>query len=189
MSDMQIEHTEDGECINLHSDKDISSMANNNEDITIVKNRTIKVLEGTHTETIKGDSTIKITDGNLDHDVVAGTAKYHVQGAVTEKYDNKQETTVANEIIIKSGSTIYVQAAKEITLIVGASKLWMDSGGKIELSGINIAINGSESVNIHGKTVTSKADTSHLITGADVTSKASATNTVIGTAAVMLNPT
>ncbi len=25
----------DGECINIHSDKDISVMANNNEDITI----------------------------------------------------------------------------------------------------------------------------------------------------------
>jgi type VI secretion system secreted protein VgrG len=188
MSDMQIEHTEDGECINLHSDKDISVMANNNEDITIVQNRTINVLEGTHTETIKGDTTIHITDGKLDHDVVAGAAKYHVKGAVSEKYDNKQETTVANEIIIKStGSTIYVQAAKEITLIVGASKLWMDSSGKIELSGTNIAITGSEKVGIAGKSIVSEAKNDHTISGMLVVSKGSTTNTVQG-GMVMLNP-
>jgi hypothetical protein len=187
MSDMQIEHTEDGECINLHSDKDISIMANNNEDITIAKNRTIGVF-GTHFESIKLDTTIKITDGNLDHDVVAGTAKYHVQGAVTEKYDDKQETTVANEIIIKStGSTIYVQAAKEITLIVGASKLWMDSSGKIELSGKNIAITGSEKVGIAGESIASEAKNDHTILGKLVVSKGSTTNTVQG-GMVMLNP-
>jgi hypothetical protein len=188
MSDMQIEHTKDGECINLHSDKDISVMANNNEDITIVQNRTINVLEGTHTETIKGDTTIKITDGKLDHNVVAGTAKYHVQGAVSEKYDDKQETTVANEIIIKStGSKIYVEAATEITLIVGASKLWMDKGGKIELSGINIAINGKEKVGIAGEAIASEAGNDHTISGKLVVSKGSTSNTVQG-GMVMLNP-
>jgi len=173
MSDMQIEHTEDGECINLHSDKDISITAKNNEDITIKKNRTIK-----------------ITEGKLDYDVVAGTAKYHVKGEVIEFYEDKQTTEVTKEIAITSDTaSIYIHGCTSIQLHVGDSKLWMASDGRIELSGKNIAINGSESVNIHGGTVTSKADTSHLITGADVTSKASATNKVIGTAAVMLNPT
>ena len=187
MSDMQIEHTKDGECINLHSDKDISVMANNNEDITIVKNRTINVLEGTHTETIKGNTTIKITDGNLDHDVVAGTAKYHVKGAVTETYEDVQNTTVTSDITIVSKAKIHITAADEILLEVGASKLLMKSDGSIELSGKNIAVKGSEKVGIAGASIASEASNDHTISGMLVVSKGSTSNTVQG-GMVMLNP-
>lgn len=187
MSDMQIEHTKDGECINLHSDKDISIMANNNEDITIVQNRTINVLEGTHTETIQGDTTIKITEGKLDHDVVAGTATYHVKGAVTETYEDVQNTTVTKDIIIISKAKIHITAATEIQLEVGKSKLKMTSDGSIELSGVTIAVNGKEKVGIAGKSIASVAGNDHTISGKLVVSNGSTSNTVKG-GMVMLNP-
>src|SRR6266700_5314288 len=95
-----------------------------------VHNNHSSSVDGTHTETVKKDTTIKITEGNLDHDVLAGTAKFHLKGAVAESFDDKQETMVANDIIITSTSTqIHISAATEIKLEVGASKLLMKSDG------------------------------------------------------------
>jgi type VI secretion system secreted protein VgrG len=189
MSDMQIEHTADGECINLHSDKDISVMANNNEDITITQNRTINVLEGTHTESIKGDTKITIVSGTYHHDVAANTADYHVKGAVTEVFDDKQTTTVANEIEITTKTAhIYLTGSTSIHLHVGDSKICMGSDGSIMIQGKHVQIIGSDKVEISGGEVISKADTMHEISGATVKSAATNTNTVSGATAVMLNP-
>jgi len=189
MSDMQIEHTQDGECINLHSDKDISVMANNNEDITIVKDRTINVVEGKHTETIKGDTKITIQSGTFEHDVAANTAKYHVQNALTEIYSDKQETTVKKEIVITSETAhIYLNGCTSIHLHVGDSQICMGSDGNIKISGKHVQITGSDKVEIHGGEVVSKADTMHEISGANVKSAATGTNIVSGATAVMLNP-
>jgi hypothetical protein len=120
--------------------------------------------------------------------VVAGTAKYHVQGAVSEDFDDKQETIVNKDIIIVSESTkIHVTAATEIQLQVGASTLLMKSDGSIKLTGTSIAIAGTAKVAIHGGEVESKADSSHTTAGAIVMSDGSGTNTVKG-GMVMLNP-
>ena len=171
MSDMQIEHTEDGECINLHSDKDISIIAYNNEDITIKKNRTIK-----------------ITEGKLDYDVVAGTAKYHVKGAVTENFDDTQDTYVEKGISITSGTKhIYIHGCTNIQLHVGASQLWMADDGNILLKGKYIKIVGSDKVEIHGGEIVSAAEKTHEISGANVKSEAQSNNVVKG-GMVMLNP-
>lgn len=188
MSDMQIEHTLDGECINLHSDKDISVMANNNEDITIVQNRTINVLEGTHTETIKGDTKITIQSGKYEHDVAANTSKHHVKGSVTEIYEDTQTTDVKNAIAITSDtSSIYIHGCTSIQLHVGASKLWMDSDGNILLEGKNIQIHASAKLELVGDQVVSTGKTNHEINGAAVKSAATGNNVVSG-AMVMLNP-
>jgi type VI secretion system secreted protein VgrG len=166
---------------------DNSISAGHDQAITVENDRTITV-NGTHTETIKKDTAITISEGKYKHDVAAGTADYHVQGALTEKYDTNQKTTVANEIeITSSGSKVHITAATEIQLKVGASTLLMKSDGSIELNGVNLAVNGSASINIHGASVTSKADADHNIEGAIVVSKGSGTNTVSG-GMVMLNP-
>lgn len=179
MGDMQIEHTEDGECINLKSDKDIKISADHDEDITIKNNRTIKVLEGTHTETIKGDTTIKVTDGKLDH---------YVAKAVKETFDDTQDTYVKNGISITSGTAhIYIHGCTNIQLHVGASQLWMAADGNIMLKGKHVQIIGSSKVEIKGGEVVSHADGNHEIKGSKVLSHASMTNTVEGLA-VMLNP-
>ena len=180
MSDMQIEHTQDGECINLHSDRDISVMANNNEDITIVKDRTITIMQG--------NMTVKISQGNLDHDVVAGTSKHHVKGSVTEIYEDTQSTAVTNAIsIVSNTASIFIQGQTSIQLHVGGSMLWMDDKGNIALVGKTVKISGSEKVEITGDQIVSAAQTNHEISGAAVKSEATGNNVVKG-AMVMLNP-
>jgi type VI secretion system secreted protein VgrG len=188
MSDLGIEHTADGEVINMHSDKDINVYAAHDESIEITNDRTIKVVNGTHTETIKGDTTIKITDGKLDHDVASGTSKHHVKGSVTEIYEDTQTTDVKNAIAITSDtSSIYIHGCTSIQLHVGASKLWMDSDGNILLEGKNIQIHASAKLELVGDQVVSTGKTNHEINGAAVKSAATGNNVVSG-AMVMLNP-
>ena len=155
------------------------------------------VVEHDHTETIKNNAQIEISNGTYKHNVKTGTADYHVQSALTEVYDATQATTVKGDLTIKStggaivvsadSQHIYIHAATSIQLQTGASMLWMASDGNIELSGTNVAIKGSAKVYIQGGQVVSAADTNHEISGAAVKSTGSATNTVTG-GVVMLNP-
>jgi type VI secretion system secreted protein VgrG len=149
------------------------------------------------TQTVKNNRTVKITEGNLSEDVVAGTATCHVKGDVTETFDAKQTTTVKNDITIVSTSGpiavaadaqhVYIKGTTNIQLRVGSSMIWMDSGGQISIEGVNVSIKGSANVTIKGGTVHSEADSQHQTKGAIVLSEGSATNTVKG-GMVMLNP-
>jgi len=186
-NEMSMDDTAGEEKITIHGQYDMNTTVEHDHSLTVHNNHS-STVDGTHTETVKKDTTIKITEGNLDHDVVAGTVKFHVKGAVSEDFDDKQETIVSQDIIITSESTkIHVTAATEIQLQVGASTLLMKSDGSIKLTGTNIAIDGSEKVAIHGGQVESKADSSHTTSGAIVMSDGSGSNTVKG-GMVMLNP-
>lgn len=157
------------------------------EKLVVGNNRTLTV-EGTHTETIKKDTKIKITEGRYEHDVAGNSAQYHVEKDLEEDYDGKQTTRVANEIAITSEeASIHITAKTEIQLSVGSSKLLMKSDGSIELSGNNIAIKGQETVQIKGGSITSQADTDNNVKGNNVLSEGVVVNTVKG-GMLLLNP-
>jgi type VI secretion system secreted protein VgrG len=187
-NEMSMNDTAGKEGITIHGQYDMN---------TTVQHDQTNTVNNKFTETIKSDATIKITEGKYNHDVVANTADYHVQGALTEKYDATQTTIVKGNIstssttgavVISSDSQhVFVNAATSIRLQVGPSMIWMDSGGNIEISAVNIAINGSANVTIKGGTVHSEAASEHQTKGAIVLSEGSATNTVKG-GMVMLNP-
>jgi len=121
------------------------------------------------TETIKNDATIKITEGKYSHDVAAGTADYHVKGAVTEKFDSTQKTTVLDKVTIESTSSeVVIKAATKITLETGASKITMEAGGDIKIEGINVTIKGAAAVETAGANNTVKGDAMVTIKGAMV---------------------
>jgi type VI secretion system secreted protein VgrG len=186
-NEMVMDDTKGKEMLRTHAQYDMSTTVEHDDTQTVHNNRTITV-DGTHTETIDKDTTILIKTGNLSHDVKTGTALYHVQGAVQEKFDDSQDTIVKNGIHIASEAAhIYIHTATSIQLHVGESNIWMDSGGQISIKGNNIAIDGKESVTIHGGMVRSVAETTHETEGANVKSEGKATNTVKG-GMVMLNP-
>jgi type VI secretion system secreted protein VgrG len=161
-NEMSMDDTKGKEQITIHAQYDMGTTVEHDDTQTVHNNRTIGV-DGTHTETIKKDTTITVTDG-------------------------KETNTVKQEIVITSQTAhIHGMASTEIQLEVGASKLLMKSDGSIELKGVNITIDGSESVTTHGMSVTSKADVDHNTKGTIVVSEGAATNTVKG-AMVMLNP-
>ena len=178
-NEMSMDDTKGKEKITIHGQYDMG---------TTVQHDQTNTVNNTFTETIKSDATIKITEGKYSHDVEANTADYHVKGALTEKYDTTQDTTVQGDITIKStAGVIYIQAATKIELQTGASKLSMANDGTISLEGVNITVSGAGSVTVKGLMVHSEASAQHQIKGAIVISEGAATNTVKG-GMVMLNP-
>jgi len=155
---------------------------------TTVEHDQTNTVNNDFTETIKQNARIEVTAGTYKHDVKAGTADYHVQGALKEVYDTTQDTTVKNKITIKSTSSeIVIDASTRIELHTGSSKLVMYSNGDISLEGVNVTVKGSSLVTIDGGIVHSQAQSEHQTTGAIVLSNGSSTNTVKG-GMVMLNP-
>ena len=146
----------------FHSQYDHDGLIEHDETRHVKNNRTLTV-DGTHTETIKQKTSIKVTDGDYAHAVVAGSATHSVKGPVTETFDSTQSTTVKANIDITSTSGaiavssnaqhVYVSASTSIQLHVGSSMIWMDSGGQISIKGVNVSIEGSASVTIKGAMV------------------------------------
>jgi type VI secretion system secreted protein VgrG len=145
--------TQNKEMITLHGQKDMTTTIENDDTQTVHNDRTITV-DGKYTQTIQKDTTIKITEGKLDHDVAANTAHYHVKGAVTEDFDATQTTKVKNKITIESleGETL-IQAAKKITLHTGDSKITLEANGKISIEGVNIIVTGRTDIKESAPTV------------------------------------
>jgi type VI secretion system secreted protein VgrG len=185
-NEISFDDSHDSEMMTIHAQKDLTSVVENDESWTVHNNRTTQI-DGTETEVIKGATQITITSGTYEHNVAGNTAKYHVASDILEIYDATQSTKVANNITIQSGGSIQITAATEIQLHVGASTLLMKSDGSIKLTGVNIGIDGSSQVNVHGGQVISAADGAHHTSGGSVVSEASGTNTVQG-GTVLLNP-
>jgi type VI secretion system secreted protein VgrG len=136
--------TKNKELVTIHAQKDMTTTVQHDDTLTIKHDERIDVI-GKHTETIKGDTTIKITKGNLVHDVVTGTALYHVQDNITEKYSADQTTLVSGSLGIgvgggKGGGHALLVAAEDIILHTGASKLTMKKDGTIFLTGVSIKV-------------------------------------------------
>jgi type VI secretion system secreted protein VgrG len=187
-NEMTMDDTAGKEKVTIHAQYDMG---------TTVQHDQTNTVNNDSTETIKNNAKIEITNGTYSHDVKTGTAKYHVQAALTETYDATQTTTVKNNITITStagaiaissdAQHVYINGTTNIQLHVGSSMIWMDAGGQINISGVNVAVNGSASVTIKGGIVHSEAQSEHQTKGAIVLSEGSATNTVKG-GMVMLNP-
>jgi type VI secretion system secreted protein VgrG len=161
-NEMSMDDTAGKEKITIHSQYDMSTTIEHDDAQTVKNNRTITV-DGTHTENIKKDTTINVTEG-------------------------KQSNKVKKQIEITSESSfIHITASTEIKLEVGASTLVMKKDGTIEIKGVNVATDGSASVTTKGLMVHSEAGAQHQTKGAIVLSEGSATNTIKG-GMVMLNP-
>jgi type VI secretion system secreted protein VgrG len=186
---MTMDDTKGKEKVTIHAQYDMDTTVEHDDTQHIVSgNRKIDIDTGTHTETIKGNTSLTVVSGNHSVDVQTGTHTHHVKSDVIENYDATQKTTVKNAIEVKSTSlSILLDAATEITLHTGASKLTMHSSGDISLEGVNITINGSSMVTVKSNIVHSEATAEHQTKGAIVMSEGSATNTVKG-GMVMLNP-
>ena len=158
-NEMSMNDTKGKESMTIHAQKDMSTTVEHDQSTT-VKNDQSNTVNNKFTETIKSDATIKITEGKYNHDVVAGTADYHVQGALTEKYDATQTTTVKQDIKVSSTTgaisvssdaknvsitattNVSITAITQIELTVGASSISMDSSGVIKIKGVALEING-----------------------------------------------
>lgn len=132
----------------MQAEYDMSTLVKHNDTQTVLVDRKIDV-DGTHTETIKGNTAITVSEGKYEHTVATGIATIKVKDAVTEVFENTQSTTVTNGITITSKTAdMYVQTATKIDLHVGDSRVVMTSDGTITITGKNITVDGSETVTV-----------------------------------------
>jgi type VI secretion system secreted protein VgrG len=138
----------------------ITIHAQYNMDTTVGHDQT-NTVSGKMTEEIDKDTKITVKTGNLTHAVNTGTASYYVKGATTQKLENVWESKVTGKVLIKSKSDITIDSDTKITIVTGSSKLEMDKGGNISLSGVHITVTaatitatGAELVKIDGTTKT-----------------------------------
>lgn len=127
-----------GELIRIHAQKDMDTTVLNNDTQFVVVDRTNKV-DGKQHETVKGDKTTIVSEGNRITQVHTGFQHNIVKEDVLIK-------STASEIKIDAATEIKMTAVKKITLQVGASLLTMDSDGNINLQGSNIQINGTATI-------------------------------------------
>ena len=129
------------ERIVIHAQKDMDTTVLNNDTQHVLVDRRINV-DGTHTETVKGNMTTTVTEGHQANTVQAGNQTNAVK-------TGSQTNTVKQKISIESQSSeIEITASTKITLHVGESSLVMDSAGNITLSGKVIKISGKTSTEI-----------------------------------------
>jgi type VI secretion system secreted protein VgrG len=135
--------------IRVNAVKDMNvTVAHDYNDIVKTGNRTIQIQTGTHTETIKGDTSITIVSGKLCVTVAANTAEYL----------SKQDTVIAS-----TAASVHVIAKESIVLDVGDSHLHMFKNGDIEIHGKNITIIGDQTVKVGGDSITVEGKTESKI--------------------------
>jgi type VI secretion system secreted protein VgrG len=134
-NEMSMDDTAGKEKITIHAQYDMSTTVEQDDTQRVVTgNRKINVETGTHTETIKGATTINIVTGPYKLDVQGNTHTHHVKGAVNETYDANQTTTVAHEVKIDAGD--------KITFLSGASSIVLEKNGKITIQCKNLMVTG-----------------------------------------------
>jgi type VI secretion system secreted protein VgrG len=138
---LTFDDTKGKEKIVLHGQHDLEATIEHDDTQTVHNNRKITV-DGTHTETVKKDTTITIAEGKYEHHVAAGTALYQVKDDLTENFESKQTTTVSKDL--------HIESKTKIELICGKSSLVLHQDGTILLV---------------GQMITSQAEGTHEIIG------------------------
>ena len=210
---MRANDTKGKESLTVQAEYDMTTLVKHDDKQTVVLDRKIDVT-GKHDETITKNTTITILEGKYSHDVQKGTSTSHVKDAVIENYDNKQTTTVAEDLAITSNkgtvkikemagsmhlfssglmevksdtADTKVYAATSILLQVGSSSLFMDSGGNIKLSGVKIEITGTTEVKMGVGSQSVTCSTSKVeVSGAAINSSAVGMHELTG-AVIKLN--
>lgn len=145
-NEMSMDDTTGKEKITIHAQYDMSTTVGHDDSQTVTNDRTIGVT-GTHTETIKKDTSITVSEGNYTFTVAKGTGTYKVEKKVTETFNDAQETTVKGDITIKSTTgKILIDAANEIKLHTGDSTITMKKDGSISIHGKKIEIIGDDEI-------------------------------------------
>lgn len=147
-NEMIMDDTAGKEKIAIHAQYDMSTTVLHDDAQTVKNDRTITV-DGTHTETIKKDTSITVSDGNYSFTVAQGTGTFKVEKKVTETFNDAQETTVKNDISIKStAGKILIDAANEIKLHTGDSMITLKKDGSISIHGKKIEVIGDDEVKV-----------------------------------------
>jgi type VI secretion system secreted protein VgrG len=142
-NEIRFEDKKGSEELYLHAEKDLT---------IVVEHDRSKKVEHDETVEIQNDRTSKIGNNEKcsigkDHETTVGNdEKRSVTQNRTTKVGSNDKLTVGEDSTADIGNKLLVTAGQQITLQTGASKLVMKSDGTIELQGVTIKIQGSQSI-------------------------------------------
>jgi len=138
-NEIRFEDKKGSELVNVQAEKDFNSLVKNDETTEVKHDRTDKVgnnetvtIEKDQSTTINGQETRKVAKDR------------------TTNIDGTEKLTVGKDQKINVGATYELVATDKITLTTGQSSLVMKSDGTIELKGMTITVEGSQSVTVKG---------------------------------------
>jgi type VI secretion system secreted protein VgrG len=138
-NEMSMDDTAGKEKVTIHAQYDMSTTVEHDDSQHIVSgNRTINIDAGTHTEKIKGATSITVVTGPYKLDVQTGTHTHHVKANVVENYDADQTTTVAHKVKLDGGD--------QITFVSGASSITLKKDGTISINCKHLQITGDADI-------------------------------------------
>jgi type VI secretion system secreted protein VgrG len=138
-NEIRFEDKKGSELLNVQAEKDFNSLVKNDETTEVKHDRTDKVgnnetvtIEKDQSTTINGQETRKVAKDR------------------TTNIDGTEKLTVGKDQKIDVGAKFELVAADEISLTTGQSSLVMKKDGTIELKGMTITVEGSQSVTVKG---------------------------------------
>jgi type VI secretion system secreted protein VgrG len=153
-NEIRFEDKKGAEHLHIHAEKDLSVEVENDRSVTVQHDETVKI-DHDRKSSIGNNETC---DVSKDHETTIGqNEKRSVGQDRKSSISGKDELTVGKDATSDIAQKYILTAGQEITLQTGASKLVMKSDGTIQLQGVNIKIEGSQSIaNEAGSQVTVK---------------------------------
>ncbi|MHB8723145.1 MAG: type VI secretion system Vgr family protein, partial [Steroidobacteraceae bacterium] len=138
-NEIRFEDKKGSELFHMQAEKDFTSLVENDETTEVKHDRTDKVghdetvtVENDQSTTIKGQETRKVSKDR------------------TTNVDGTEKLTVGKDQKINVGAAFELIAADQITLTTGQSSLVMKKDGTIELKGMTITVEGTQTVTVKG---------------------------------------
>lgn len=164
-NELRFEDKLGSEHVYMHAEKDFERVVENDDTLTVgtkgegsqkisvQKDRTIEVVEGKETTTIKkGDRTIEVTEGKETTTIVKGDR------AVVVDKGNQTFDVKKGDLLIKvdAGKSV-IESDKSIELKVGSTSIKLDKQG-ITLKGDKVTVEGKQSVQLKVGSNSTKVD-------------------------------
>jgi type VI secretion system secreted protein VgrG len=151
-NEIRFEDLKGSEMFTMHAEKDMESFVEHDDSQTVQNNRTIKV-DGTHTETIKKDTTITITEGNHSLTLNKGNQSITLdmgnQGTKLSKGNQSITLNMGNQSTKLDLGKSTTEAMQSIELTVGQSSIKISQTG-ITIKAMMITIEGSTITTVKG---------------------------------------
>jgi len=164
-NELRFEDKKESEQIYIHAEKNLDTMVENDETLTVDNDRTKtikndenstiendrnKTVNNNQTETIKNNKTISV--GKDHEETVQANMTITVDKDLKESVRGKYLESVTKDYGLRA-KTITMDADDEVIIKTGSAKIVMKSNGDITLSGKTINIKGSGNVVIKGSKV------------------------------------
>ncbi|MBS1857937.1 MAG: type VI secretion system tip protein VgrG [Acidobacteria bacterium] len=154
-NEIRFEDKKGSEMITVHAEKDMETTVEHDDTQKIQHNRTINV-DGTHTETIVGDTTITITEGNHSTTLNKGNQSTELkmgnQSTTLDMGNQSTELKLGNQSTQVDLGKIDMTAMQSITLTVGGSSIKVDQMG-VTIQGMMIKITGNVMTEVQGEAI------------------------------------